>query len=102
MDDPAAGASGRNEGAILMGRYFGFVRDTVRAHLPVSRPDLDAAGREKLARAFATAYCKAAYHSSELVNETLKAEGFQCEHHQNGWVMAKEPGQVGKHCWRRR
>jgi glycine/D-amino acid oxidase-like deaminating enzyme len=94
MNDPASGSSGRNEGAILMGRYFGFVRDTVRAHLPVSRPDLDAAGREKMARAFAAAYCRAAYHSSALVNEVLKTEGFQCEHHQNGWIMAKEGKQM--------
>jgi glycine/D-amino acid oxidase-like deaminating enzyme len=91
MDDPAAGASGRNEGAMVMGRYFGFVRDTVKAHLPVSRPDLDDAGREKLARAFAAAYCRAAYHSAELVAETIKAEGFQCDYHRQGWVMAKDP-----------
>src|SRR5262249_50664623 len=29
MDDPASGSSGRNEGLVVMGRYFKYVRDTV-------------------------------------------------------------------------
>ena len=34
MDDPASGSSGRNEGLVVMGRYFKYVYDTVLEVLP--------------------------------------------------------------------
>src|SRR6185503_2197336 len=40
MDDPATGASGRNGGEVVMGRYFAMVYKSVLNHLPRLRPDL--------------------------------------------------------------
>jgi len=40
MEDAASGASGRNEGLVVMGRYFAMVRDTVRPYLDKVRADL--------------------------------------------------------------
>lgn len=90
MDDPASGSSGRNEGAVVMGRYYTKIRDTVLRDLPRKRADLGESDRVKLACQFAHAYCNAAYHSSELIAETIASEGFDCEYTRNGWVEAKE------------
>ncbi|MBI4025732.1 MAG: FAD-dependent oxidoreductase [Verrucomicrobia bacterium] len=90
MDDPASGASGRNEGAVVMGRYFAVVRDTVRADLRRVRPELNDEQREQLARQFANAYCLAGYRSGELIAKTVVGEKFDCEYRRNGWVQSKD------------
>lgn len=89
MDDPASGSSGRNEGAVVMGRYYTKIRDTVLDNLPNWRSDLNPTDQKKLANQFAHAYCTASYHSSELIAETIAKEGFDCDYHRNGWVEAK-------------
>ena len=89
MDDPASGASGRNEGLVVMGRYFKMVHDTVLRQLPNSRPDLDADQRRQLARQFARQYCLAAYHNADLITETITAHQFDCDYVQAGWVQAR-------------
>jgi len=62
MGDPASGASGRNEGVVVMGRYAAMVRDTVRAYLDRVRTDLSAADRQRLSEQFASVYAQAGYH----------------------------------------
>lgn len=88
MDDPASGASGRNEGAVVMGRYFAFVRETVWKCLPKVRPDLSPDDREQLARKFAAAYVHAAYRNGDMIEQTIRDEGFDCDYRREGWVQA--------------
>ena len=42
LGDPASGSSGRNEGLVVMGRYFSMVKQCMLNTLPELRPDLDA------------------------------------------------------------
>ena len=91
MDDPASGASGRNEGLVVMGRYFKMVRDTVLLELPRARPDLDPDACDQLARQFAATYCRAAYRNADLIEQTIREEGFDCGYERAGWVQAREP-----------
>lgn len=86
MDDPASGSSGRNEGAVVMGRYYTYVRDTVFRDLARTRSDLNEADRKKLADQFATVYSKAAFHSSDLIEETVKKESIDCGYYRDGWI----------------
>jgi glycine/D-amino acid oxidase-like deaminating enzyme len=90
MDDPASGSSGRNEGVVVVGRYFKMVYDAVARHLPVPRPELDERQRHQLAWQFAEHYCRAAYHNAELIAQTIRAEGFDCDYTRAGWVQARE------------
>jgi glycine/D-amino acid oxidase-like deaminating enzyme len=89
MGDPASGASGRNAGEVVMGRYFALVFSTVRRHLPHLRPDLSPPSIDRLARQFAAAYCKAAYHNADLVEKTIRQEGFDCDYVREGWVQER-------------
>ena len=89
MDDPSSGASGRNEGLVVMGRYYKMVRDTVRLELPRLRPDLGEDQRERLARQFAAAYCRAAYRNADMIEQTVRDEGFDCDYARAGWVQAR-------------
>ena len=90
MDDPASGASGRNEGLVVMGRYFAMVRDTVRPYLDQIRPDLTPQQRAKLADQFAARYAQSAYKNADLVEETVRAEGYDCDYARNGWIQARD------------
>ena len=89
MDDPASGASGRNEGLVVMGRHFKMVRDTVGKSLRKVRPDLDAGGRRKLASRFAKVYCEAAYQNADLIEQAIEAHEFRCDYKRAGWVQAR-------------
>lgn len=95
MDDPASGASGRNEGLVVMGRYFTMVRDTVLRQLPASRPDLDRGQQEQLAMQFARQYCLAAYRNAEMIAETIEKHQFDCDYVRAGWVQARTAGEQG-------
>ncbi len=88
MGDPSSGSSGRNEGLVVMGRYFKTVRDTVKAHLPAARPDLDDRQHEQMARQFAAVYCRAAYANAERIEQTIRSEGFDCDYAREGWVQS--------------
>ncbi len=90
MGDPATGASGRNEGVVVMGRYAAMVRDTVRPYLDSVRKDLSADDRSQLATQFATVYARAAYRNADLVEATVKKEAFDCDYARNGWIQARE------------
>ena len=88
--DPASGASGRNEGLVVVGRYFKMVRDTVRDHLAQQRTDLSDTQREQLARQFADRYCRAAYHNAQLIAQTVESEQFDCDYARAGWVQERQ------------
>jgi len=89
MNDPASGASGRNGGEVVMGRYFALIHSTMTEGLKKSRPDLDAVERDLLAQRFAKVYCRAAYKNAELIEHTIREEGFDCDYVREGWVQAR-------------
>ncbi len=89
MNEAASAASGRNQGTIVMGRYFTMVRDTVEPHLEKVRADLSSTKRRKLAEQFADVYCKAAYRNADLIEQTIHEEGFDVDHARNGWVQER-------------
>ncbi len=89
MNEAASGASGRNQGTIVMGRYFAMVRDTVKNYLKFSRLDLTAEQQKKLAEQFADVYCTAAEHNAELIKQTIIDEDFDVNYHRKGWVQER-------------
>ncbi len=90
MNDPAGGASGSCEGLVVMGRYFALVKRTVCRHLEQVRPDLAPAARDRLASQFAAAYARSAYKNADLIEETIRAEGYQCGYVRNGWIQVQD------------
>ncbi len=88
MDDAASGASGRNEGLVVMGRYYAMVKGTVRPYLDQVRADLNDQERDQLAGQFAAVYARSAYKNADLVEETVDGEGYQCDYARNGWIQA--------------
>ncbi|MDA1054374.1 MAG: FAD-dependent oxidoreductase, partial [Planctomycetota bacterium] len=93
MGEAASGSSGRNEGLVVMGRYCHMVQNTVFKYLPQVRPDLTESDRQQLARQFAVAYSRAAYHNGDLVEQTIRSEGFDCDYARQGWVQARDADQ---------
>jgi len=89
MNEAASAASGRNQGTIVMGRYFTMVRDTVEPHLAKVRSDLSKSQRRRLAEQFADVYCKAAYRNADLIEQTVHEEGFDVDYARNGWVQER-------------
>ncbi len=89
MNDAASGASGRNQGTIVMGRYFAMVRDTVKKHLRKTRKDLTEDQQNRLAEQFADVYCSAAEHNAELIRQTIIDEKFDVNYHRKGWVQER-------------
>ena len=90
MEDPAWGASGRNEGLVVMGRYFAMVRETVKPYLVRVRSDLTTEEQGRLAEQFASAYCRSAYANADLIEQTIQAEGFECDYVRDGWIQAND------------
>lgn len=93
MNEAASAASGRNQGTIVMGRYFTMVRDTVEPHLAKVRSDLSPAQRRRLAEQFADVYCKAAYRNADLIEQAVREEGFDVDYARNGWVQERRAEQ---------
>lgn len=93
MGEAASGASGRNAGEVVMGRYFALVFSTVRKHLPHVRPELPTEEMDQLARQFAAVYCHAAYRNADLVEATIREEGFACDYAREGWVQERSAGE---------
>ena len=56
LGDPASGSSGRNEGLVVMGRYFKMVQDSVFKALITLQPDLTSAQQFSLSKQFAHVY----------------------------------------------
>jgi glycine/D-amino acid oxidase-like deaminating enzyme len=90
MEDPAWGASGRNEGLVVMGRYFAMVQNSVRRHLEKARPQLQADEQEQLSSQFAAAYCRSAYKNADLIEQTIRDEEFECDYQRSGWIQAND------------
>lgn len=96
MNGVASGSAGRNEGLVVMGRYYYYVHHTVLAHLDGTRPDLSAAQRDGLAHEYAAAYAKSAYANAEMIAETIDREGIECDYVRKGWVQASNPDALGR------
>ena len=92
MDEAASGASGRNEGVVVMGRFFAFVKGTMLAGLGRARADLSPEQRDKLAARFAAAYVESAYKNADMIEQTIEEEGFECDYTRRGWVQGQEIG----------
>ncbi len=45
--------------------------------------------RDLLAQRFAKVYCRAAYKNAELIEHTIREEGFDCDYVREGWVQAR-------------
>ena len=64
--------------------------------LPNRRPDLEREQRQRLARQFARVYCVAAYRNAEMIEKTIRSEGFDCDYSRSGWVQGQDAlGQEG-------
>jgi len=87
----ASGSAGRNEGLVVMGRYYYYMHHTVLAHLDRTRSDLPGAQRDALAHEYASAYAKSAYANAEMIAETIAREGIECDYVRKGWVQAANP-----------
>lgn len=90
-DGVASGSAGRNEGLVVMGRYYYYVHHTVSAYLTRARHDLVHAESDRLAHEYAAAYCRAAYANGEMIAETIQKEGIDCHYVRKGWVQASGP-----------
>ncbi len=88
--DPAAGSAGRNEGLVVMGRYYAMVYRTVLDYLRSSTPSGRPEEIQERAHGHAQAYCKAAYENAELVRGTIEKEGIECDYTRRGWVQATD------------
>ena len=90
MDEASSGASGRNEGLVVMGRYFAYVKETVLKDFGRTRRDLTPEHRGKLASSFAAVYVENAYKNADLIEKTVIEEGFDCDYARVGWIQARE------------
>lgn len=90
LGDPASGSAGRNEGLIVMGRYFYMVFETVLAYLNQVRGDLPVERMEKMAKQFAAQYAHGCYRNADMIEETIRNEGFDCDYAREGWVQARD------------
>ena len=88
MNEVASGSSGRNEGLVVMGRYYAMVHNFMLTDLKKTRPDLTADQQDKLARQFAAAYCNATYKSADMIADIIQKEGFDCDYVRSGWITA--------------
>ena len=88
--DPAAGSAGRNEGLVVMDRYYAMVYGTVLDHLRRSKPRARLEELQERAHGHARAYCQAAYENAERVRSTIEKEGIQCNYTRKGWVQATD------------
>ena len=87
MNEASSGASGRNEGLVVMGRFYTMVKGTVEQHLARVRSDLSPEQRTRLASKFAAAYSKSAYKNADLIEQTVREEGFDCDYARAGWIQ---------------
>ena len=90
MSDAASGSAGRNEGLVVMGRYFHMVVHTVLPYLQQVRRDLSPEQQLRLATQFAARYAESCYHNGDLVEQTIRDEGFDCDYAREGWVQARD------------
>lgn len=96
MGGVASGSAGRNEGLVVMGRYYHLVHSTVLAYLNQARRDLSEAERDSLAHEFAAAYARAAYANAEMIEQTIRDEKIDCGYVRKGWVQATDGDHIGQ------
>ena len=89
MNEASSGASGRNAGIVVMGRYFATVKNTVLTHLQKSRTDLNYDQQDKLSNKFASIYVQSAYKNADMIEKTILDENIDCEYSRNGWIQWK-------------
>ena len=89
MNEAASGASGRNEGLVVMGRFYAYARSTVLEHFHRVRKDLTPEQRARLASQFAAKYVRSAYKNADLIESTIRDEGYDCDYTRQGWVQAQ-------------
>src|SRR5579872_4388651 len=94
MGGVASGSAGRNEGLVVMGRYYHLVYSTVLAYLEGARQDFTPAQRDSLAHEFAAAYARAAYANAEMIEQTIQEEKIDCDYVRKGWVQASDADHV--------
>ena len=87
MNQAASGASGRNEGVVVMGRYFSFVKTMIESNLIKTHASLNNKEIEQMASQFATAYVQSSYTNAEMIEKTIIDEGFDCDYSKNGWIQ---------------
>ena len=90
MKDAASGSGGRNAGVVTMGRYYYYVHSTVLKNLEKSRPDLSEEKRVAYAHEFARPYVTAGVKSNQMIEETVKNEGIECDYVKKGWVWTTD------------
>ena len=120
MGDAATGSAGRNEGLVVMGRYYHAVLHTMlpylkdvrtsvaqsfppvidgamginaRARTAEFRPSIATysdAELEQLAGQFAARYTRACYRNGDMVEQTVRGEGLDCEYAREGWVQTRD------------
>lgn len=86
MNEAASGASGRNEGVVVMGRFFSYVKEMMLVDLLETRHDLTNEERITLARKFAAKYVKAAYKNADMIEQTINLEKYDVDYTRAGWV----------------
>lgn len=89
MGDAATGSAGRNEGLVVMGRDYHMVVNTVLPYLRQVRAGLSLEQQEQLAHQFAGRYAHACYRNGDMVEQTVRDEGFDCDYARRGWVQAR-------------
>ena len=72
-----------------MGRFYAYVKKMMLDDLPRVRPHLDKAQREYLAKEFADAYVRAAYKNADMIEQTIRDEGFNVDYARVGWVQGQ-------------
>ena len=93
-DGVASGSAGRNEGLVVMGRYYYLVYSTVLSYLNRARLDLPEPDRNHLAHEFAAAYARAGYVNAEMIQQTIQEEEIDCEYVRKGWVQATDADHI--------
>ena len=90
MNEAASGSGGRNAGVVTMGRYYYYVHSTVLKNLEKSRPDLSEEKRVAYAHEFARPYVIAGVKSNQMIEQTIKDEGIECDYVKKGWVWTTD------------
>jgi len=87
MNQAASGASGRNEGVVVMGRYFSYAKTMMKENLTKTHKHLSNIAIDKMASQFAKAYVRSSYRNAEMIEKTIKTEKFDCDYSKNGWIQ---------------
>ena len=96
MGDAASGSAGRNEGLVVMGRYYHMVVQTVLPYLQSINEHIGGHSDndlQELAKQFAAKYAASCYRNGDMIERTIREEGFDCDYAREGWVQARDADQ---------